>query len=190
MQTHMRKKDKEKKERIKDAVVSLMLEEGFAGTSIAKIAQRAGVSPATVYIYYDDKEDMLRGIYMECYENVLDYLCHQVNMQMRPEDMIDALVHGYYEYIRENPQIYSFVEQFARCPAARGCDSRSDLVDLFHMMQRLKDLGIVKPYSDDLLAAVIFSPVKAIAQNQDLSERQKELALNELVQLLCSALLY
>ena len=52
----MRRKDDEKEQRIRHAVIELMLQEGFNGTSIAKIARLAGVSPATVYIYYENKE--------------------------------------------------------------------------------------------------------------------------------------
>ncbi len=46
----MRKRDDEKEKSIKEAVIKLILEEGFHGTSISKIAKVAGVSPATVYI--------------------------------------------------------------------------------------------------------------------------------------------
>ena len=59
-----------KRRRIKDAVIELMLEEGFHGTSISKIARKAEVSPATVYIYYESKEDMLQNIYLEYSEEV------------------------------------------------------------------------------------------------------------------------
>ena len=58
----MRRKDDEKEQRIRHAVIELMLQEGFNGTSIAKIARLAGVSPATVYIYYENKEEMLQDI--------------------------------------------------------------------------------------------------------------------------------
>ena len=58
----MRRKDDEKEQRIRRSVITLMLKEGFNVTSIAKIAKMAGVSPATVYIYYENKEDMLQDI--------------------------------------------------------------------------------------------------------------------------------
>ena len=50
----MRRKDDDKEKSIKEAVVKLILQEGFHGTSISKIAKLAGVSPATVYIYYEN----------------------------------------------------------------------------------------------------------------------------------------
>jgi AcrR family transcriptional regulator len=58
----MRRKDDEKQKNIKEAVIKLILKEGFHGTSISKIAKEAGVSPATVYIYYENKDMMLQDI--------------------------------------------------------------------------------------------------------------------------------
>ena len=43
----MRRKDDDKQQRIKEAVIELILQEGFDGTSISKIARRAEVSPAS-----------------------------------------------------------------------------------------------------------------------------------------------
>ncbi len=61
----MRKKDDKKIEFIKKAVIKLILEFGFHGTSISKIAKKAGVSPATIYIYYENKDIMINEIYHE-----------------------------------------------------------------------------------------------------------------------------
>ena len=55
----MRFKDEDKRQRIKDALVRLILRDGIDGVSVSKIAREAGVSPATIYVYYTSKEDML-----------------------------------------------------------------------------------------------------------------------------------
>ena len=49
----MRTRDYDKQQRIKEAMIRLILREGINGASVAKIAREAGVSPATFYIYYD-----------------------------------------------------------------------------------------------------------------------------------------
>lgn len=59
----MRTRDYEKQERIKEAMVRLILREGINGASVAKIAREAGVSPATIYIYYDSKEALLSAAF-------------------------------------------------------------------------------------------------------------------------------
>ena len=88
----MRRKDDEKEQRIRHAVIELMLQEGFNGTSIAKIARLAGVSPATVYIYYENKEEMLQDIYLEYSEEVFDYLLKGIDRNMSSAQMIETLI--------------------------------------------------------------------------------------------------
>ena len=61
----MRFKDEDKRQRIKDALVRLILRDGIDGVSVSKIAREAGVSPATIYVYYDSKEEMLAEVFRE-----------------------------------------------------------------------------------------------------------------------------
>jgi AcrR family transcriptional regulator len=48
--------------RILDAARALFLESGFAGTTIAAVAERAGVAPETVYAAYRTKAGLLEGV--------------------------------------------------------------------------------------------------------------------------------
>ena len=88
----MRRKDDEKEQRIRRSVITLMLKEGFNGTSIAKIAKMAGVSPATVYIYYENKEDMLQDIYLQYSDEVFDYLLAGIRCDMDGAQLIETLI--------------------------------------------------------------------------------------------------
>ncbi|MFW9978530.1 MAG: TetR/AcrR family transcriptional regulator, partial [Candidatus Thorarchaeota archaeon] len=54
----MRTRDQAKYDAIVKASVKLVNDLGFDGISIAKIATEAGVSPATIYIYFKNKEDL------------------------------------------------------------------------------------------------------------------------------------
>ncbi|MCU1420457.1 MAG: TetR family transcriptional regulator [Microbacteriaceae bacterium] len=49
--------------RIAEAAVSLFGERGFEGTTVADIAERAGVTRRTVFRYYPDKRDVIFGEY-------------------------------------------------------------------------------------------------------------------------------
>ncbi|WP_125605903.1 TetR/AcrR family transcriptional regulator [Lapidilactobacillus bayanensis] len=59
----MRKIDENKRKQIQEAVYDLTQSDGLVGLSMGKVAKLAGVSPATIYIYYNDKEDMLSRMY-------------------------------------------------------------------------------------------------------------------------------
>lgn len=70
----MRRRDDEKEQRMKDAVIEVVLAEGFGGASASKITKCAGIASATLYIYYDSKERMLQSVYKECAEERFDVL--------------------------------------------------------------------------------------------------------------------
>jgi len=61
----MRLQDENKKAAIFHATIKLVNEIGFVAASVSKIAKEANVSPATIYIYHKDKEDLLVSIFLD-----------------------------------------------------------------------------------------------------------------------------
>jgi AcrR family transcriptional regulator len=45
-----------------EAALSLFVERGFAGTRSEEVAQRAGVSKGTLYLYFPSKEDLFKAV--------------------------------------------------------------------------------------------------------------------------------
>jgi len=186
----MRKRDDEKEKSIKDAVIRLILEEGFHGTSISKIAKMAGVSPATVYIYFENKEVMLQDIYYEYAEGIFDHLLDSISREMQGRQLIETLITNYYDYIRQNKEIFSFVEQFSHCPSlANSCSADHGECKMNHLILELKNNGVIKNYSNDNLMAIMFYPVKSIAVDRCKSESEKTMLLRELISIIQDALL-
>ncbi|MDR1886863.1 MAG: TetR/AcrR family transcriptional regulator, partial [Prevotellaceae bacterium] len=48
----------EKRQLIMDAAMQLFAEDGYAHTSIDKIAQKAGIARGLLYSYFENKEDL------------------------------------------------------------------------------------------------------------------------------------
>jgi len=187
----MRRKDDEKEKSIKEAVIKLILEKGFHGTSIAKIAKEAGVSPATVYIYYENKEVMLQAIYREYSEDIYDYLLSNLSKNMDGQELIEMLTRGYYTYIQENGEIFHFVDQFSSCPAlASQCSEMRGTHDLNDLLVEMKNKKIFKNYRNDNLLAILFYPIKSIAIKQCHGELEKTELLKEMIMIIQDALLY
>lgn len=186
----MRKKDDEKVRSIKEAVIKLILQGGFHGTSVSKIAKMAGVSPATVYIYYENKDDMLNDIYMEYSEEIYTYLLDSVDRNTEGQRQIEILIRSYYNYILENKEIFSFVEQFSNCPSLAGqCSGRQGICKIYHLITEMKQENIIKDYQEDNLIAILFQPVKAIAVDNRKTREQKEVLLQEMIQIIEYAIL-
>ena len=61
----MRTRNIQKEATIREKALEMIVKEGFDGFSMQKLAREANVSPATLYIYFVNKEDMLRQLYNE-----------------------------------------------------------------------------------------------------------------------------
>ncbi len=166
-------------------MVKLILQDGLSGVSVAKIAKDAGVSPATIYVYYDSKEAMLSEVFREYSHQTYSYLQRMVRPEMDGRELISTIVRGYYTYTVEHEEIFSFVEQCSRCPSVAEEFTEEDccceIFDLIHEYQRR---GELEHYSDANLAAVLFAPVKFIAMNRTCCNADLDEQLEELVRML------
>ncbi|MBR2121340.1 MAG: TetR/AcrR family transcriptional regulator [Lachnospiraceae bacterium] len=186
----MRNRDYDKQQRIKEAMVRLILQEGIEKTSVAKIARDAGVSPATIYIYYSSKEEMLAEVFREYSRKSYHYLMDRIRPDMAGSELIDTIVRSFYAYTREHEEVFSFVEQCSRCPTLSDHVSDEecccDIMDVIHMYQ---DRGIMKRYSDTNIGAVLFSPVRFLAMNSSCRRGNAPYLLDELISMLQDMLL-
>ncbi len=191
----MRTKDPEKQRRIKEAMVRLILQEGINGASVSKIARSAGVSPATIYIYYSSKEEMLSEVFRECSRHSYSYLMGRLSPGMSAGELIEALVRGCFEYTLEYEEMFSFVEQCSRCPTVSEVVShRECCCDIFDVIHEYQRRGLLRQCSDQNMSACLFAPVRFIAMNRDISgacaaEHDMEHQLNELIRMLQDMLL-
>ncbi len=186
----MRTRDLNKQQRIKEAIVHVILTEGINGASVAKIAQTASVSPATIYIYYSNKEEMLAEVFSEYSRQTYHYLMQRMHPQMSARELIETIVRGIYSYTVENEEAFSFVEQCSRCPSLSQTVKESDCCrEVFDLIHKYQDLGVVRRYSDPSLYAVLFTPVKFLAQNRRMMKYDINAQLDELVTMMQNLLL-
>ncbi len=178
----MRQVDEDKKQRVKDAVKEVILQEGFGGASISKIAKCAGVSPATVYIYYNNKEDMMNSIFSEFATNMWVAVLRGVDENACGSEIINKLLHNYFHYMTENATVFSFVEQFASCPAlAKNFSGQEYAGDVLNLIERLKTKQVLKSYSAITLFAMLFFPIKALAAGSIAFDQNADTLLEELI---------
>src|SRR5262245_54158584 len=61
----MRTRDDSKRQAIYEKALKMIVEKGFDGMSMQKLARAAGVSPATIYIHFRDRDDMIWQLWNE-----------------------------------------------------------------------------------------------------------------------------
>ncbi|HBH47184.1 MAG TPA: hypothetical protein DDX98_01000 [Bacteroidales bacterium] len=62
----------ERKQQIRDVALEIIAEEGFANTSIAKIAKRANISKGLMYNYFTSKEELMMSIMVEGFNKLTE----------------------------------------------------------------------------------------------------------------------
>jgi TetR/AcrR family transcriptional repressor of multidrug resistance operon len=68
----MRTRDSNKEEIVKQKAIELLVEKGIEGFSMNRLAKESKISVATLYIYYSDKDDLIKKIGIEIGKNFFD----------------------------------------------------------------------------------------------------------------------
>ena len=162
----MRTKDEQKKEALFEATVRLVNEIGFDSSSVSKIAKAANVSPSTIYVFFTNKEDLLVSTYIEMKLRMSQALLEGFDDSLPIRDIIKNVWFRIFDYIRNHPEYYAFMEQFANSPY-------SDLVDhealekyfaqIIAVLERGIEQKIIKDVDRNLLAAFMFHPISRLA---------------------------
>ena len=104
-----KRKGKDKLPAIIDAALDVFAEKGFHNATIAEIARKAHVSEATVYEYCGSKEDLLFSIPEEITRSSVERVESILPFVKGAENRLRAVVYGYYQVYRDNPQYSSLV---------------------------------------------------------------------------------
>ena len=160
----MRHKDDNKHQAICDAAIELITTNGFADTSISKIAKSANVSPATIYVYFENKEDLLNKVYLFVKEEMSEVLLRGVKQSLSVEEAFKAIWENFYQYAIENPVKFAFTEQFANSPLVESCrdESMNHFQPLLALFEQGKEERIFKDISLEIFLAFTFAPLTGL----------------------------
>jgi AcrR family transcriptional regulator len=99
----VRRRQKEARpQQLLDAALVLFVEKGFAATRAEEVAQRAGVSKGTLYLYYPSKEELLKEVIRH---NVVNQIAEGMEIVRAFEgsssDLLAYVLHLWWERVGE-----------------------------------------------------------------------------------------
>ncbi len=98
----------EMRERILDAAISLFLKEGYDKTSIRQIADAIEYSPATIYLYFKDKDDLFYVIHQRGFEKLFGAMA-EAAVVADPLERLRLIGRIYLRFALENPEFYDLM---------------------------------------------------------------------------------
>ena len=112
----MRTRDENKIEAIYREALEMVVNEGFEGLSMQKLARAAGVSPATIYIYFSDKEDLLLQLHKRELDKYFAYVLEDFDPEMDFATGLAIQWKRRAEYVIRHSDEAHFLEQFKFIP--------------------------------------------------------------------------
>jgi TetR/AcrR family transcriptional repressor of multidrug resistance operon len=113
----VRPRDEIKEQSIRDKAVEIIVKEGFDGLSMQKLAKIAGVSPATIYIYFKDREDLIARVTSDEGHKLSKAMLEGFDPKMAFEDGLRKQWDNRANYFLNNPMKMQFLEQIRNSPA-------------------------------------------------------------------------
>ncbi len=160
----VRHKDDNKQQAISDAAIELITANGFADTSMSKIAKAANVSPATIYVYFVNKEELINKIYLFVKQEMSAALLRGVTANLSVAEAFKIIWNNFYDYALGNPVRFAFTEQFANSPLVEGCktESMNYFQPLHALFERGKTEKVFKDISLEIFIAFTFAPLTGL----------------------------
>ncbi|EMR13585.1 TetR family transcriptional regulator [Methylophaga lonarensis MPL] len=160
----------DKREAILDAALDLLASCGFHGFSIKQLADKAGVAAGTVYLYFTDREDLIRQLHSEIVQTVAEAIFADNEPSADLWDQYQLICHNLWLFYLENPRVLLAKAQFDHLPPAT---LRSEIEQAWNLFKPLSDLydkgrsqGTIKPLSNHILFGLSIGSLVFIARHR------------------------
>ena len=97
------------RENIVSAASALFMEKGIAATSMDDIAKAAGYSKATLYVYFENKEEIVGILALNSMKKLYDYISSALIQHKTTKARYDFICRGLVQYQEEFPFYFKMV---------------------------------------------------------------------------------
>jgi TetR/AcrR family transcriptional repressor of multidrug resistance operon len=160
----MRIRDENKETAIREKAMEMIVAEGFDGLSMQKLAKAANVSPATIYIYYKNREDLLNHLFNDVQQTFSDVALEGFSPELSFEEGLWLQWKNRFKFIVKYPIHYSFYEQFRSSPQMNHSD-----IKLSEFKENMKQFlmnaikrGDIKKIEPELFWAIAYGSFYAL----------------------------
>ncbi|MBX2906299.1 MAG: TetR/AcrR family transcriptional regulator [Taibaiella sp.] len=105
------RKAREKQEmrlRIIEAATEMFMSEGYEKTSIRNIAEKIEYSPATIYLYYKDKDELLYEVQKQAFSQLEEAFARDATSP-DPWVRLGQICHSYVRFGKAHPEMYELM---------------------------------------------------------------------------------
>lgn len=94
---------------IKNIVATEVQKKGVDGLSLRHIAKCAGITPSTIYYYFENKEDLLNAIKLSVVQEMDEYILSRLQPEDPPLKQVEDLIRAFIDWSLKYPQLMDLV---------------------------------------------------------------------------------
>lgn len=154
--------------KIQAALVQEVAEKGIGSVAMGLVAKRAGVSPGTIYLHFENKDDLLQKIYLK-----LKVEFHTTIMAPKDETdsavMIRKMWNNMFELIAKDPFGFLFLESGSLSHILTGGQSRQIAhmpLEIAALLQRAIDDGTLADLPVSTVIVMLVAPAMHLARHR------------------------
>ncbi len=165
----------DKKDRILQATLKLITENGFHGTPVSMIADEAGVGSGTIYRYFTNKEAIITELYDIVQEELNQAILTGIPEGVSIRDEIYIKWKNILTFYTKNPYKAKFLDQYASSPFVSSEVARKNKKRFSHYDELIK-----RAISERVIRDVNYSSITVLMWGaiQQLAERHRTQGLN------------
>ncbi|MDW7709586.1 MAG: TetR/AcrR family transcriptional regulator [Deferrisomatales bacterium] len=139
-----------RRRQILDAAVRLFYEVGYEGASLRDLSARVGINKATIYHYFESKEDILFDLVRRVGQELLEGVRQASREQGTPLEVLEAMIRFQIGYVENHvEEIKVLVEEKKSLRADLQQTSRANESEILRLykeaLSRCRAKGLVRP---------------------------------------------
>jgi TetR/AcrR family transcriptional regulator, multidrug resistance operon repressor len=189
----MRPKNLAKEEAIRSIALQIISEEGLENLSMQKLAKAANISPRTIYIKYENKEDLLIKLFIEevlgSYEKAI---LENFDPKMAFADGIKRLWLNTFHYLKNNKPAFSLIRYGKSSPLLNKAFQEKNIqqgaffAPIHTFLKTNVQAGLIADLPHDVHSALLFSPIQdLVAEYFDHLDRPVQIITEEVILTSC-----
>ncbi len=160
----------DKRQAILKAAQTLLAQYGFHGFSMKQLAREAGIAAGTVYLYFQDKESVIRELHREIIIHLGREWFADTGDLKAPRDQFQDYWLKLWDICTRNPDRVMCKNQFDNLPPASfqalAENTQEGFQPLYALLRTAREQKLLKPLPDEVLLCLGMETCVALARKQ------------------------
>ncbi|QKZ14891.1 TetR/AcrR family transcriptional regulator [Spirosoma sp. KUDC1026] len=193
----MRPRSEEKEQAIVAVALQLIADEGLENLSMQRLAKEANISPRTIYLKYENKEDLLIKLFIE---EVLDAyetaILTGFDETMDFTEGVQTIWLNSFSYLTANRHAFVLMQYGKSSPLLnkayqeRNIEQAHHFVPIHQFLSRHSQAGIIPDFPFDVYRALLFAPLlDLVSEYFDYLDRPQQIITEKTIRACCQVVI-